>query len=494
MVETTAPAAPAKRAPESLERLFAITERGSTLTREIRGGVVTFVTMVYIVVLNPLIIGTVPDGTGSFLGGGDAPNLAAVAAATALVAGVMSVLMGLIANYPLALATGLGLNAFVAFGIAVLPGASWADAMGLVVIEGIIILVLVSTGLREAVFSAVPPPLKAAISVGIGLFIALIGFVDAGFVRGSPVPPLTLGVGGNLDGWPTVVFVVGLLLVFILLARKVRGSILIAIAVATGLAVLIESILNLGPQFGPDGPLNATGWSLNVPAIPDSIARAPDLSLLGQFSLFGSFSSIGGITVVLLIFTLLLTDFFDTLGTMVAIGTEADLLDEEGNPPKTRRILIVDSLAAAAGGAASVSSNTSYIESATGVADGARTGLAAVVTGVLFLLTMFLAPLVSLVPYEAAAPALVVVGVLMLGAVRQIDWDDLAISIPAFLTIVLMPFTYSIAVGIGAGLVTHALLMGVTGRARAIHPLLWVVAGMFVIFFAVAPITRLLEL
>jgi adenine/guanine/hypoxanthine permease len=475
-----------------LDRWFSISARGSTVGREVRGGVVTFVTMAYIVVLNPLIIGTVPDGTGRFLGGGDAPDLAAVAAATALVAGVMSVLMGVVANYPMALATGLGLNAFVAFGIAALPGASWADAMGLVVLEGLVILLLVLTGLREAVFTAVPPALKAAISVGIGLFIALIGFVDAGFVRANAVPPLTLGVDGRLDGWPAVVFVVGLLLVFVLLARRVRGAILIAIGVATLLAVAVESVLELGPQIGPDGPLSPTGWSLNVPALPGSPVQVPDLSLLGQFSLLGSWSSIGAVTVVLLLFTLLLTDFFDTLGTMVAIGEEAGLLDEDGNPPATRRILVVDSLAAVAGGAAAVSSNTSYIESATGVADGARTGLAAVVTGGLFLLTTFLAPLVSLVPYEAAAPALVVVGVLMIGSVSRIPWDDPALAVPAFLTIVLMPFTYSIAVGIGAGVVVHAVLMAATGRAREVHPLLWAVAALFVVFFAVAPISRAL--
>ncbi|CAN5171628.1 NCS2 family permease [soil metagenome] len=493
MADTSTPTPATKRAPESLERVFRISERGSSLTREVRGGVVTFFTMAYIVVLNPLIIGTVPDGTGTFLGGGSSPDLAKVAAATALVAGVMSILMGVVANYPLALATGLGLNAFVAFGIAVLPGVTWADAMGLVVLEGLIILVLVVSGLREAVFNAVPMALKAAISAGIGLFIALIGFVDAGFVRGNaPAPPLALGIGGELDGWPVTVFVVGLLIVFVLMARKVRGAILIGIGIATALAVVLESALQLGPQFGPDGPLSPTGWSLNVPALPDGVIQVPDLGLLGQFSLLGSFSSVGGVTVVLLLFTLLLTDFFDTLGTMVAIGAEADLLDEQGNPPGTTRILIIDSLGAAAGGAAGVSSNTAYIESATGVADGARTGLAAVVTGMLFLLTMFLAPLVALVPYEAAAPALVVVGVLMLGSVAQIDFDDLAIAIPAFLTIVLMPFTYSIAVGIGAGLVTHALLMAVTGRARQVHALLWVVAGLFVLFFAVAPISRLL--
>lgn len=477
----------------TLDRFFHITERGSTVGRELRGGLVTFVTMAYIIVLNPLIIGTVADGTGEFLGGGDAPNLAAVAAGTALVAGVMSILMGVVANYPLALATGLGLNAFVAFGIATLPDATWADAMGLVVIEGVIILVLVMTGLRESVFRAVPASLKAAISVGIGLFIALIGFVDAGFVRGNtPAPPLTMGVFGNLDGWPTVVFIAGLLLTFILMARKVRGAILIGVAAATALAVGLENAIGIGPQVGPDGPVSATGWSLNVPAFPDSLVATPDLGTLGTFSLFGSFGSIGVVSVVLLVFTLLLTDFFDTLGTMVAIGTEGDLLDEEGNPPNTRNILIVDSLAAVAGGAAGVSSNTSYIESATGVADGARTGLAAVTTGVLFLAATFLSPLVALVPYEAAAPALVVVGVLMLGAVTDIDFDDLAIAIPAFLTIVLMPFTYSIAVGIGAGLLSHVILMVATGRAKDVHGLLYGVAGLFVIFFANAPISRML--
>lgn len=481
-------------ATDRLDDWFSVSERGSTITREVRGGVVTFVTMAYIVVLNPLIIGTVPDGTGAFLGGGDAPNLAAVAAGTAFVAGVMSILMGVVANYPLALATGLGLNAFVAFGIATLPSMTWADAMGLVVLEGLIILVLVLTGLRESVFAAVPAALKSAISVGIGLFIALIGFVDAGFVRGNEAPPLTMGIGGELAGWPTLVFVVGLLLVFALMVRRVRGGILVAVAVATVLAVVVETVAELGPQIGPDGPLDPRGWSLNVPAVPESLVAAPDLSLLGQFSLLGSWSAIGAVSVVLLVFTLLLTDFFDTLGTMVAVGQEAGLLDDEGNPPATRRILVVDSIAAAAGGAAAVSSNTSYIESATGVADGARTGLAPVVTGLLFLATMFLSPVVGVVPYEAAAPALVLVGVLMIRAVTDIDWTDLSVAIPAFLTIVLMPFTYSIAVGIGAGVVTWALLRAITGRAVQVHPLLWGVAALFVVFFAIDPLRTALSL
>jgi adenine/guanine/hypoxanthine permease len=482
------------RATTLLDRRFRITERGSTVSRELRGGLVTFFTMAYIIVLNPLIIGLVPDGTGAFLGGGSAPDLEQVAAATALVAGVMTIAMGVVANYPLALATGLGLNAFLAFGVASLPQMTWADAMGLVVLEGLIILVLVLTGFREAVFRAVPTQLKTAISVGIGLFITIIGLVDAGFVRrpaSGPVP-LELGIGGFLAGWPTLVFVVGLLLMVVLMARGVRGAILTGIVVATALAVVVESVARLGPQVGADGTITPRAWGLNVPALPEQWARVPDFGLLGEFSLLGSFSAIGVLTVVLLVFTLLLADFFDTMGTMVAIGAEAGLLDENGNPPATQRILVVDSLAAAAGGAAGVSSNTSYIESATGVGEGARTGLASVVTGVLFLVATFLAPLVSIVPYEAATPALVIVGFLMMTQVRGIDWDDLEIALPAFLTIVLMPFTYSIAAGIGAGFVAFVVLKVARGKARAVHPLLWGTAVLFVVYFAIDPVRQLL--
>ena len=478
----------------TLDRYFRITDRGSTVGREVRGGLATFFTMAYIVVLNPLIIGTVPDGTGSFLGGGDAPDLALVAAATALVAGVMTIAMGVVANYPLALATGLGLNAFVAFGIASLPEMTWADAMGLVVLEGLIILLLVLTGFREAVFRAVPPQLKVAISVGIGLFITIIGLVDAGFIRkpvAGPVP-LELGIGGALGGWPVLVFVVGLLLIVVLMALRVKGGILIGIVAATALALLVESVARLGPQVGADGPLDPKGWSLNVPALPDRWFDLPDFSLLGQFSLFGSFGKIGVISVCLLVFTLMLADFFDTMGTMVAIGAEGDLLDDDGNPPNTKRILVVDSVAAAAGGAASVSSNTSYIESATGVGEGARTGLASVVTGIAFLLATFFSPLVSIVPYEAAAPALVFVGFLMMTQVKGIDWDDMEIALPAFLTIVLMPFTYSIAAGIGAGFIAFVVLKVVRGKASVVHPLLWVTAALFVLYFAIDPIRQVL--
>ncbi|HQK32494.1 MAG TPA: NCS2 family permease [Phycicoccus sp.] len=481
-------------APTSgLDRFFKISERGSSLSREIRGGVVTFFTMAYIVVLNPLILGFAKDVNGDFLGGGagDGSNLPAIAAGTALVAGLLTILMGVVANYPLALATGLGLNAFVAFAIA--SQMTWADAMGLVVMEGLIILVLVLTGFRTAVFHAVPTQLKVAISVGIGLFIALIGFVDAGFVRRTaqgPVP-VQLGTDGFINGWPTFVFVLGLILVVILWVRKVKGAILIAIVATTVIAIIVEAVGKIGPMVAGD-KVNPTGWNLVVPGMPEKVIETPHFDTVGHFSLLGSFQSVGVVAAVLLIFTLMLADFFDTMGTMTAIGAEAGLLDDEGLPPNTTKILVVDSLAAAAGGAAGVSSNTSYIESASGVGEGARTGLASVVTGVLFLLSMIFAPLVQVIPSEAAVPALVLVGFLMMQQVTEIEWDNLEMAIPAFLTIVLMPFTYSITAGIGAGFVAYVLIKIVRGKAKDVHPLMWLVSGLFVLYFAIDPIKGLL--
>jgi len=448
--------------------------------------------MAYIVVLNPLILGFTQDTNGKFLGGGDAPNLAAIAAATALIAGILTILMGAVANFPLALATGLGINAFVArIAAGYMP---WEQVMGLVVLEGIIITVLVLTGFRVAVFKAIPTQLKIAISVGIGLFIALIGLVDAGFVRrtqSGPVP-VELGAGGNLVGWPVVVFIFGLILIAILYARKTKGAILIGVISATVLAVILESVFKIGPLFTAPDKVNPSGWNLNVPALPSSIIATPDFGLLGRFDLFGGFVTAGFLTAALLVFTLLITDFFDTMGTMTAIGAEAGLTDRNGNVENADRILLVDSIAAMAGGAGGVSSNTSYIESASGVGEGARTGLASVVTGIALLLTTFLSPLVALVPYEAATPALIIVGFLMMTQIKDIDWADITIALPAFLTIVLMPFTYSIAVGIGAGFVTHVVLKVATGKSKSIHPLLWVVAGAFVIYFATSPISDLL--
>ena len=472
-----------------LDGFFKISERGSTIGQEVRGGVVTFLTMAYIIVLNPLILGFIPDSEGGFLGGGvgDGSNLPTIAAGTALVAGVLTILMGVVANFPLALATGLGLNAFVA--VAIATQSSWADAMGLVVLEGIVILVLVLTGFRTAVFHAVPQQLKVAISVGIGLFIALIGFVDAGFVTRMPdaaqtTVPVQLGSGGTLSGWPVVVFAVGLVLLIALWVRKVRGAILISILATTVLAVIAEAVLDLGSAAE-----NVGGWALSVPEFGGDLVGVPDFGTLGEFSLFGGFRSIGVVGALLLVFSLMLADFFDTMGTMTAIGAEAGLNDEEGTPPNAQRILVVDSIAAIAGGAGGVSSNTSYIESASGVGEGARTGLASIVTGLLFLLATFFTPVVEAIPSEAAVPALVLVGFLMMQQVTGITWDDVEIALPAFLTIVLMPFTYSITVGIGAGFVSFVLIKVVLGKVRVVHPLMWVVAALFVVYFAIDPIT-----
>ena len=496
-----------------LDSYFKISERGSTVGREVRGGLVTFFTMAYIVVLNPLIIGDTPDKYGNFIGGGKTPHIALIAAATALVAGVLTILMGVVGRYPLALATGLGLNTFVAVVIA--KQMSWPDAMGLIVLEGLIITVLVLTGFRTAVFKAVPGQLKIAISVGIGLFIALIGLVDSGFVRrtGAGPVPVTLGADGTLVGWPIIIFAIGLFLMIALMVKKTKGALLIGISVATVLAVIAEKAFKIhagfiakgGVDFMTNGTgklppeykgfvipsgdyVNPKGWSLNVPAVPSKWIQSPDFSLLGHFSLFGGFKEISLVAAVLLVFTLLLSDFFDTVGTVTAIGHEGGLIDKDGNIPYNEQILLVDSLAAIAGGAASISSNTSYIESASGVGEGARTGLASVVTGVCFLLTTLFAPAVAMIPYEAATPALIIVGFLMMTQISGIDWADYGIAIPAFLTIILMPFTYNISVGIGAGFITHVIIRTIQGRRKEVHPLLLLVAALFVVFFLQSPI------
>jgi len=475
-----------------LDRYFKITERGSSLSREVRGGLVTFFTMAYIVVLNPLVLGSFSaqdaaaktDVTGAIL------PVAQVAAVTALVAGVMSVLFGIVANYPFAIATGLGINTLVAVTIA--PQVTWAEAMGLVVIDGVIIVVLAVTGFRTAVFNAVPAELKAAIAAGIGLFIAFIGLVDAGFVRRLPdaaatTVPVGLGINGSIASWPTAVFCFGLLLMGVLVVRRVRGGLLIGIVATTVLAAVVQAITKVGPSAG----VNPKGWNLSVPALPKVVANLPNLQLVGQFS-FGAFARLGALSATLLVFTLVLANFFDAMGTMTGLGKEAGLTDEQGNLPGIGRALVVEGVGAVAGGAASSSSNTVFIESASGIAEGARTGLANVVTGLLFLAAMFLTPLYSVVPIEAAAPALVVVGALMVAQVRDIDFGDFSVALPAFLTIVVMPFTYSIANGIGAGFVTWVVLHAARGQARRVHPLLWVIAVLFLAYFAVGPITAAL--
>ncbi|RBY75257.1 NCS2 family permease [Geodermatophilus sp. TF02-6] len=473
---------PRVRPRNGLDRYFGISARRSTVARELRGGLTTFFTMAYIVVLNPIILSGA-DVTGRTL------PFASVAAVTALVAGVMTILMGVVGRYPFALATGLGINAIVAVYAA--TQLSWSEIMGLVVLEGLLITVLVLTGFRKAVFEAIPPQLKTAIAVGIGFFLTIIGLADAGVVRpGSPL--ISFGVNGQLAGWPLLVFVVGLLLTGVLVVRRVKGALLIGIVVSTVLAIVVETVADIGPRTGADGSeVDPHGWALQVPTLPSDVVGAPDLSLVGHFSLFGGFERIGVIAALLIVFSIMIADFFDTVGTVTAVGAEGDLLDEDRNLPRSQPVLLVDSLAAAAGGAGSVSSNTTYIESASGVADGARTGLASVATGVLFLLAMLFTPLVQVVPSEAAAPALVIVGALMISQIRNLAWDDMSLVIPAFLTIALMPFTYSITNGIGAGVVTYALLRTATGRGRDVHPLMWVIAALFVVYFALEPLQQL---
>jgi AGZA family xanthine/uracil permease-like MFS transporter len=474
---------PKLRPRNEFDRFFDITVRRSTVGREVRGGVVTFFTMAYIVVLNPIILSgadiqhhTLPFGS--------------VAAVTALVAGVMTILMGVVGRYPFAVATGLGINAIVAVYAATLM--SWPEVMGLVVLEGLVITLLVLTGFRRAVFEAIPPQLKTAIAVGIGLFLTIIGLADAGVIRPGKGALISFGVNGQLAGWPLLVFVFGLLFTSVLMVRRVKGALLIGIVVSTALAIAIESVAHIGARTGANGAeVNPHGWALQVPRWPTNWFDKPNLSLIGHFSLFGGFSRIGVLAAVLIVFALMIADFFDTVGTITAVGAEGNLLDERRNLPRSQGVLVVDSLAAAAGGAASVSSNTTYIESASGVADGARTGFASVVTGVLFLVAMFLSPLVQVVPSEAAAPALVIVGALMITQVRYLEWDDLTLVIPAFLTIALMPFTYSITNGIGAGVVSFTLLRSVTGRAREIHPLMWLITLLFVVYFALQPLQQL---
>jgi AGZA family xanthine/uracil permease-like MFS transporter len=486
---------PARKPAEAsvLERLFRISERGSTIGRELRGGLVTFVAMSYIVVLNPLILGSFsasdPSAKRDVLGA--VLPVPEVAAVTALVAGVVTLLFGLVANYPFAIATGLGINTLLAVTIA--PQVSWPEAMGLVLIDGVIIVLLVATGFRTAVFNAVPAELKAAIAVGIGMFICFIGMVDSGFVRRLPdaantTVPVGLGINGSIASWPTLVFVVGLVLTGILVVRRVRAAILIGMLVSTVLAIVVEAIAHVGPSMGT----NPKGWSLGYPSLPKHIVGLPDLSLVGHVSL-GAFSRLPVIAVTLLVFTLVLANFFDAMGTMTGLGQQAGLIGKDGQLPRVGRALFVEGIGAVAGGAASSSSNTVYVESAAGIAEGARTGLANVVTGLLFLAAMFFTPLYEVVPIEAAAPALVVVGALMVRQVKEIDFADFSVGLPAFLTIVVMPFTYSIANGIGAGFISYVLLRVCLGRGRQLHPLMWVVAGCFVLYFAVGPIQAALS-
>ncbi|GLZ10937.1 MFS transporter [Actinomadura sp. NBRC 104425] len=459
----------------ALDRFFELSARGTSVPRELRGGVTTFFAMAYIIVLNPLILGGAKDVTGAAL---SIPQLTTM---TALSAAIATVVMGLVGNTPLALAAGLGINAVVAYQAA--PVMTWPQAMGLVVLEGVIIILLAVTGVREMIMNAIPLALKHAIAVGIGAFIALVGLVDAEFVSSQAgSPPLALGDGGRLTAWPAVVFAFALLVMIVLYVRQVPGAILIGIIAATVLAVVIEAVATV--------PKDA--WGLVVPQMPDRLFAAPDFSLLGRIDLFGGFGRAGFVTALVVLFTLVLSGFFDAMGTILGISDEAGLVTERGEVPRLGRILSVDGLSAALGGLTSSSANTVYVESAAGVGEGARTGLANLATGALFAVTLFLTPLAATVPSQAAAPALVLVGALMMTQVAKLDWNDLDVAIPAFLTIVFMPFTYSITNGVGAGIVAYTVVKLARGRWREAGWLLPAMSIVFLVYFGLHVVEQVL--
>jgi AGZA family xanthine/uracil permease-like MFS transporter len=465
--ETRSSSRPAARGG-ALDRYFKITERGSTVRTELVAGLATWLTMAYILFVNPQILGAVQDGEGTALA---FPQVLTV---TALVAGVVTILMGVVANYPFALAAGLGLNAFVAFTLVGTLGLTWPEAMGVIVIEGLVITVLVLTGFREAVLNAIPMDLKRAIGIGIGLFIAFIGLVNAGIVV-HPEAGTIVALSTDLTTLRILTFVVGLVITAGLVARRVRGALLIGILATTVAAVVINTVWGDGEIWAAVGPGVAT-W-------PGNPVATPDFSLVGNFS-FGVFDAIPLATALAAIVAVMLSDFFDTMGTVIGIGGEAKLLDRRGRLPGINRVLLVDSLAAAAGGAASASSNTTYIESAAGVSEGGRTGLTAVVVGVLFLLSLFFSPLAGVIPPEATAPVLVIVGYFMMTIVRDIDWADPGIGIPALLTVAMMPFTFSITNGVAAGFITYTVIAALRGRWREVHWLMYLVSAVFVWYFA----------
>jgi adenine/guanine/hypoxanthine permease len=472
-----------------LERRFGFARNGTTLARDTLAGATTFVVMSYIIFVNPTILSL------AGIKGLEDKGLpfAGVLTVTCLVAGVMTVVMGLYTNRAYALAPGLGINAIVAFTLVGRLGLSFPAAMGLIVLEGCLVTLLVLTGLREAIMRAIPLELKKAIAIGIGLFIAFIGLFNAGVVVKPPVEPVALA---HVRTWPVFVTLLGLAITIALRARGFRGDLLVGIIATT----LIATFVN----WANDYDVFSTGarW-------PHDVVQHPDFSLLGNFD-FDAFSRIGGstgaaaaISASIWVFTLFLSDFFDTMGTLIGVGKTAGYLDREGNLPELRKPLLVDSVAAAAGGAASSSSATTYIESGAGVAAGGRTGWTAVVAGLLFFPFMFFAPLIGMVPPQATGPALVIVGWLMISSLTEleedaeaaegrggggrrlagIDFHDLALGLPAALVILVMPFTFNISNGIGFGFVAYVLIRLAQGDWRRIHPFMFAAAAAFVAYF-----------
>ncbi|MFD6418197.1 NCS2 family permease [Streptomyces sp. NPDC060194] len=449
-----------------LDRYFHISERQSTVSREVRGGITTFMAMCYILLLNPLILSG-PDVNGDKLGA------AGLITATALAAAVSTILMGFVGKVPLALAAGLSVSGVLATQVA--PNMTWPQAMGMCVMYGVVIVLLVVTGLREIIMNAIPLALKHGITIGIGMFIALIGLVNAGFVgKGNPIG---MGVNGQLTGWPVALFAVTLLLVFMLQARRVPGAILIGIVVGTVLAVIVNAVGDMDPKE----------WNGAPPELDGSAVSMPDFGLFGHVE-FGGWGQVGAMTVGMIVFTLVLAGFFDAMATIIGVGTEAKLADDKGRMPGLSKALFIDGAGGAIGGVAGASGQTVFIESATGVGEGARTGLSSVVTGLLFAAGLFFTPLAQIVPGPIAAAALVVIGAMMMQNARHVDWADYSVAVPVFLTVALMPFTYSITAGVAAGVIAYTAIKAAQGRFREIGPFMWVLTAVFVVFFALSPI------
>ncbi len=457
-----------------LNHYFKLNDLRTNVRTEVLAGITTFLTMSYIIFLNPNILGLVgnPDWLGKGL------PISAALTATCLAAGIMSIAMGLFTNYPFALAPGLGLNAIVAYQMVVGMGLSWPSAMGVIVLEGIIITILVVTGFREAVMNAIPLSLKQAISVGIGLFIAFIGLVDAGFVQKSDATLITLG---KFDNLAVVVAIFGLLLTAILIKVRVRGALLIGILGSTVLAILINYASGLSAFSGPD-----------TARFPTTLLTLPDFSKIGRFD-FGAISRLGVVSAGILIFSVMLSDFFDTLGTVIGLGGEAKFLDSEGRLPRINRVLLVDSLSAVAGGACSASSVTTYIESAAGISAGGRSGLSVIVVGFLFLLSMFLSPIAGVVPKQATAPALIIVGFLMISTLKEFPFERFEEAFPAFLIMIVMPLTNSITNGIGFGFITFTLIKLMSGKGREVHWLMYLISFAFAVNFAIPVLKSILR-
>jgi len=426
---------------------FKFAERGTNLVTEIRAGATTFMVMAYIIFLNPVIL----SNAGA--------DIAATAAATALIAGIMTIAMGVFGNFPLAIAAGLGINAAVAFGLVLGRGLTFGGAMGVIVIEGALVTLLVILGLREAVMNAIPGSLKRAIAVGIGLFILFIGFVNAGLIAGGEGAPPVHFIFPTENG--PFVALAGLIITIGLWVRKIPGALILSIIITTAIAL-----------------------AAGVATVPEKLFESGfDFSTIGVFSVTEVFDKLGILVAIAVIFSIAMIDFFDTMGTATAVSNQAGLTDDEGRVPGLRNILLVDSVAAIAGGVGGTSSNTSYIESSAGVGEGGRTGFTSVVTGVLFLLAIVAAPLALMIPAVATAPALIVVGYLLFEQVGGIDVGDVEEGLPALLAMILMPLTYDIAVGIGAGFIAWTLIKVFKGKLDEVHPLMWAVSILFVIFF-----------